>query len=738
MTEWLDFGLQWSGQSSGQWLALAIPPILCYAYWAYSNTLPSPRRRTKWLLWSLRVLALVTCILLLTEPSLDLGHKRVIRPILVTLIDASPSMSVTVDGSSRLDKILQLLRGDALVSLRRHMEGAIWSFADTASRVDLESLPDITGGEATDLTAALRTALSGVGERANLQGVLLLSDGAHNIGGDPVRIAELAGVPIHTVGVGSLEGHPPDLLIDRVEASDAVFLGQPFTVRVGVTSWALDQRVTVRVLEDSYELAHKQLDLRADGQSQIVEMQVTPKQPGARVFEVVLPDLVGEFSRLNNRVLLPVTVHNDRVRVEIVAGRPSPEVTFLQRSLSSDSTLSVNSCVFRGEGDCYESGGHHRGRSGRIAAADVVVLVDPDLEMTEQSLGLAIGEVVAEGAGLIVLMGSSGLQSWNPQSRLAGWVPIEAPPRAGFTPKSVSLRVTRAGARHPVLRSREFPVARDQSSDDGTAASHETSAEESWQRLPPLSGHISRGHSLPGSEVLIESTTGLPMVIAGSYQGGRTVAAVGTGFWRLDLTSSGAGEDPHTVRRFWRNTVKWLAMDAVSSRVRATPDRLVYRGGEEVGLHVEVFDELLRPLTGAEATARIPGHPPLRLKPLGAGRYQGRWQRLGEGSHAFTVDVRFEGRPVGHDEGTFVIDRHTVESSDIRPRHQLLREIAEASGGKFWTPAESEELARLLDAPPRIVSDSREIRLWGQYWVLPLLILSLTVEWVIRKRSGML
>ena len=52
---------------------------------------------------------------------------------------------------------------------------------------------------------ALAVSLEAVAERERVQGVVLFSDGGHNLGRDPVQLSTELGVPVYALGVGRAE-----------------------------------------------------------------------------------------------------------------------------------------------------------------------------------------------------------------------------------------------------------------------------------------------------------------------------------------------------------------------------------------------------------------------------------------------------------------------------------------------------------------------------------------------------
>ena len=102
--------------------------------------------------------------------------------------------------------------------LGEHLDGPMRAFSASVHPIDIDTLDRLrTSGQATDLALALRSALIAVADSRLLAGVVMLTDGRHNLGEDPVRVAAEQGVPVYVLGVGL---HPPP---DDVHIVDVAF-----------------------------------------------------------------------------------------------------------------------------------------------------------------------------------------------------------------------------------------------------------------------------------------------------------------------------------------------------------------------------------------------------------------------------------------------------------------------------------------------------------------------------------
>ena len=111
-------------------------------------------------------------------------------------------------------------------------------------------------------------------------------------------------------------------------------------------------------------------------------------------------------------------------------------------------------------------------------------------------------------------------------------------------------------------------------------------------------------------------------------------------------------------------------------------------------------------------------------------------QDFGPGD-SFCIETR--GKP--SDNGSLAVGALTLEFKETRANAALLRQIAQRSGGTFFTPEELRTLPAVLAASgtfsPVRFEEAREQELWHLPAFFLLVVLLLTTEWVLRKRSGM-
>ncbi|MBI2504709.1 MAG: hypothetical protein HYW07_15935 [Candidatus Latescibacteria bacterium] len=716
MAEWLDFQVY----LEGHWIWLALIPLaLAGAYYCYRHTLPAVIPPVRWTLIALRSLAMALLLAVLAEVVVDWWNKQVVHPWVLVLVDTSPSMGVVEEGQSRFAGAAAVLSSPEFAQALSSARLAVWGFAETPYPLALDTLAQVgVGGQATDLARALGKSVEQVADREQLAGVLLVSDGAHNLGEDPGRVAAEGGVPVYAVGVGSIQP-PADLRIARARTAEAGYLGRPLRLEVELSSWGYAGREVKVLLSEGGQTLDQQPLVLADG-PQSIAFELRTRGAGPHIYRLEVASLEGEVARDNNTALVFVQVLQERLKVLVVGGGPSLDLAFVRRSLEADSTLVVDCRVEEQAGRFYQG---KQLSPEVLATADAVVLVDPGADLVAGATGQLLIEYVRQGGGLLLVGGARTWRGGTLVPALAEILPVELAPGTGFIAQDVPLGMGMEGREHPVVR-----------------LVQEKEGADPWTQLPPLPGYLEGVHRKEGAAVLVEgSIQGKPpLMVAGGAGQGKVIAALSGSFWRLDLVSSGVGGRPQTIRRFWQNAVKWLALKTPAGRVRVWTERPIYRSGEGVAFVAQVFDELLRPQSGAAVEVSLDKDQGLQLQDQGRGEYRGLWRGLGPGEYAWRAQVQAGQAQIGADEGHFVVEQHTVESADLKANPALLEEIARLSGGQYRPLAQWHQVVEQLGARPRLVQQHRSLALWGPVWPLVLAMVLLAAEWVLRKRSGML
>lgn len=732
------------------WLIAAALVLVVLAVRLYRRSGDPAESGSNHLLLGLRLGAIALLVGFLLEPVLSLFHERSVPARVALLLDGSLSMSIPFPSGdettpaagpvpTRAARLADVLTGDdpLLDDLDDRGRLEVYRFGGSVT-------PLPTGGEALDLeprddrTDLSRALTEGVGGRRGRTGaVVLMSDGSHNVGVDPRREARRLGIPVFAVGVGS-EGPVTDVSVFDVAASNVAYVDNdvPVVAKIRARGDAAEQ-VPVYLSEGDAVVDSVVVDLPGGGVETEVELEYAPTREGLHRYRVWTPAREGEVSATNNEHLFAVRVLKEKIKVLVVAGRPSFDLTFLKRALEDDVSLEVEVAVrslaeFAGE----------LGRRGPsvpdeyrdLARRDLLILVDagggalPDARLDD-----AARFVTERGGALMVVGPARAFDVFG--TTLADVLPVV--PTRGIRSRSGQIlpSLTRSGRSHPVTRL-----------EDDEAVNTRL-----WEELPPLATAPVFLQRRPGARVLLQGAIDgvprdeLPLVATSTSGRGRVLTVAGGPYWRWDLYLWGTGRSGDHFRRFVSRAVRWLVARDELKQVMVRPVKSLFEGAESVVIEGQIFDDDFRPIPGVDVRATVKGPlgtdqektREISLVDLGEGRYRGTLPGVAPGDYEIGGTARLGTSALGEDASEMTVAPYRLEFEDPAPNFGLMRELARESGGRFLTLDEASDLPDLLDLEPVVDRSAREISFLENPLLFLLLLVLLGSEWALRRGRGL-
>ena len=214
--------------------------------------------------------------------------------------------------------------------------------------------------------------------------------------------------------------------------------------------------------------------------------------------------------------------------------------------------------------------------------------------------------------------------------------------------------------------------------------------------------------------------------------------------WRLRYR---VGDTRH--HRFWGQVMRWglgERLRAGAEKFRAGTDRLVYSPEDPVNVMARVLNESYAGITDADLSAVIRRDDDgvetrisLKCREDANGFYEAMLPPFPVGG-AYTLEVtRNDVAEHPSVETSFLVteSRRPVEMGVIKPQKETLEALAKGTGGMFVLPGAEMSLIESFGEGKGIVQERLEYALWNSPWILLLLALLLTSEWLLRKRGGL-
>jgi hypothetical protein len=210
-------------------------------------------------------------------------------------------------------------------------------------------------------------------------------------------------------------------------------------------------------------------------------------------------------------------------------------------------------------------------------------------------------------------------------------------------------------------------------------------------------------------------------------------------FWRWDYLLAGLGKENQAYSRFWSNIIRWLTAQKVAKGVEITTDRLVYKAGEKIDFEGVYRDELGEKVTGGEMTVKLENlnsktQLEIPMLPNQEKEYQGSLNYLEPGEYLAEATYSSDRKIYSRARQEFQVEEYSLEDQTLTMNRQLLTQIAEVSGGKFYTLKDFENLSKDLVLQEKTVEKSKTFEIWNQPLILILALAFLSLEWFLRKR----
>jgi len=737
--------------------------LLAWLAYRRAFVLLSPGRRR--LLLALRWVAIVLVALLLFRPVLTYHKQLTRKPAILLAVDRSGSMSVRDDssGASRFDQARrQVARW--WTRLGDDFDLHLVAFAERAQKLsgpeELALLaPD---GRSTSLSRAILAARVEV-PLDRLAAVIVVSDGIHNSARFPTDAAKRLGAVVDTVGVGASlrdDGAYRDVQLAGIDCPDHLLLGNKAKITASVEAVGLAGQVIEVVLEDGHStLDRAELTLDNIEGSQQVAFEFRPTEKGRHNYTVRAVPAADEPIVENNRRRAAALVVEPGIRVLYLEGTLRAEYgALVDRFLAKDPDLEFCAMV-QTRPNVFLTRSNLEGLTldaipsdrETIDRFDVFILGDLDSTFLRPEQQRLIVDRVRAGAGLVMLGGYHSLGPGGYAGTPLGEIlPVGLGPRdVGQITEPFLPRLTPEGARHPIFSGIAgfFPtVARDEPAEPG---------------LPPLEGCTRIEAARADATVLAVcpgQTPTMPVLVVGPAGEGRAAVFTGDTTRRWQQTPRALGQDSPFLR-FWGQMVRWLAgrQESVEAGagVTATVDKAYYEPDEPVRISAVVRDERGEGAAGVKVTAKIrsledaavgsqapvgrvatrQSTPTITLSPtLGpAGRYETTFQPGASGAYAVEVSADLAGKILKAEQVLAEVGRSSLEFERLDLDDKMLRQIAEAGGGRYEHLTTADALLDTLDRQQSKNTMTFQRRLWYPPVIWLLLIGTLTTEWTLRR-----
>jgi len=697
--------------------------LTIYAYW---NTIPPIPRWLKTILSFLRVSGLFLLLFALIEPMITMQRTKEKSPEVIVFFDNSLSMKEKTNSIDGFNDYKTGFANSNITSLENNIP---FRFDENVRRMEKLSFDSLSlNGQHTNLALPFQRIFA-TEQSENTVGIILFTDGNFTIGENPIRDALSTNKPIYIVGIGDS--------VPSKDASVVSVLSNEITFKNNTTPISCSYRVfgfdkmpyKISLYENGSLISEKNLSV-IDGVSQYsMVFDYTPKEAGTKKLTFSISGLDGEVSQQNNKQSILINVLDTKRKVALFAGAPSPDVSFISSVLTTDKSIELQTYIQKLGSEFYDP----KPTAEKIASSDILVFVGFPTSATPKAVLDITRTALAAGKPLFFI--TSPTVDYGKLQEIA--------PNMPFTVKSSSPQEFLATAHIP----QETEMSTSLLSINGNDEDKKV-----WNSLPPIYKTETFVTVKPNAEVLsrtrVNSTVlNEPLVVASTGNSQKTIAILGYGIYRWKLLGTAEERSKgqpavDVLEKFVDNSFRWLSINDNKKQVKVRTSKKRYFKGEKVIVEATVLDAQYQAIDNAIVECVINKTTKRGLASLGGGLYRSTIDGMSVGDYSVVATATTNGNTIGNDNTSFLIDSLSIEQQGLPMNVELLRSIAKQSGGMFYTSSTASSMLNDIKSRQtyrtKPVVEKENIALWKSLWLVLLALTFFSIEWILRKRNGLL
>jgi hypothetical protein len=544
----------------------------------------------------------------------------------------------------------------------------------------------------------------------NLGAMVLFSDGIYNEGANPLYPSLKLNVPIYTVALGDTTPKK-DLYIRKVYNNRIAYLGDKFSIELDVAAYNCAGNQT--------QLTVSQIG--SGGQSRVVSQKglaidkvdyynthsilVDATTAGIQRFRIALSAVNGEATTTNNVRDIYIEVLDSRIKILTVANAPHPDLGALRQIIDLNKNYQLD-----------------------------IEYINKPLPPLEQYDFIILHQVPGtNGAGDALI---SQIQTKRkPHLFIVGnQTNLQAYNNAQKTLK-INGNINQINDVEPRLTG------------NFNLFTLEPTTGTNLAKFPPLQCPFGDFQAAPNAFTLLNQKIGTvqtnyPLLTFGDNQGVKNAVLAGEGIWRWRMVDYLQNKNYNTYHDILGKTINYLAVKDDKRRFRAFSSKNIYNENEPIQFDAELYNASYQLINTPDATIVLThenGNKYNYTFTRSANAYSLNAGYLPVGDYTYKAQTKFNNEQLNSD-GRFSIAALEVENFVNTADHNLMRLIANRTGGKSVLPKDMASLAEILKTENKLkpirYESLKTHSLIHLKWIFFLLLALISAEWFTRRFLG--
>lgn len=653
-------------------------------------------RFKKAILVSLRTISLFLMLFLLLNPFTEYVKKSVSKPVNVILTDKSISGAIE-NRSLQIPEVLSRLESSnsetknflfgskLLKEVKEYWDDSsvYYKYSTNLARAldDIRAYPDLSVNSFT-----------------------VISDGQINEGNSLLQTALKFKVPFHYILIGDT-AQKKDIVLRRVNYNKQVYINSLARVYITVNSYGYSKEVKVNLYENGSKIKTNVLKVIEGTNEYSTSFDLISSNQEIKKYKAEIEASDDEITAINNSEVFYVRYVDNSIKALLIAGAPSPDVSSIKQALSMTDNFKVDYRIQKQSNEFYD------GELPDFRNYDLIILLGFPTDITSEEQIAKIKERLNVYNLPLVFINSSNV-SFDKLRMLQGNLPFIVNDISKKEFKS-NIRITDGANTEKSEQLRKFNVY-------------------------PQSYFYKEGFSIKPNSMLLGLTAqnSEPAIVIDNTSGTKSAGFLGYGFYKWNLNSQGNYAFLQgLVSTLINLTVDESSKDRFIVRTEkdyfAVSERILFSAYFKDADALKKYDVKLNISGGGKPEV-------ITLSQSGRNNFEGEYTMFEKGDYTIKGDFYEEGNLLTSYTLKISTGDATEEYKETKASDETLKELAYRTKGQNLTNKNGKETSEILRSAVEETKTFPEKALFRKSFLyLILIIVLLSIEWYVRKRSNL-
>ena len=649
----------------------------------------SNRNHINWYLTILRFVTIFLLLLLLLNPKFDKDLIKSVKPTLVIAVDNSKSIKyLNKDSLSKFSTKI-LLRNSKLSD---KFDITIYTFGEQLNQSSVVNFDD----EKTNINKALQ-GIQTIFE-SQISPIVLISDGNQTIGRNYVNTSKTFNQPVYPLVLGDTM-NKTDLKIEKINTNKYTYLNNKFPIEI-ICSYTGNKSISSDlIISSGNNIIHKEkINFSTIHNSKIITPLIKSSKVGRQSYKVYLKPIQNEKNKINNLKNFSIETVDEFSKVALITTMSHPDIGVLKSSIETNKQRRVE-VLSPNE---YISSKNVYG---------VVILYQPNIKFKR------VFDLIKEMNNNTLIVGGTST-NWTFLNKVQSDFSKEISSQNELVQGEINNDFT------------NFNISN-----------------YNFNSYPPLNtkfGEISINSKF---EILLYTSTdddniSNPLWFTFENNESRNSVILAEDLWKWRMHSFKQESNFITFDSFMSKIIQYLDKKEQNNRL-VVDYKSIYDGKQDLSITAQYFNKNYELDLNAEISIKFKNNITGELieLPMNINSYFYKIDLdiLEPGSYSFDVKINNQ---LYNKSGTIEIMEFNIEEQFVNANINDLKQLAYNTDGKLFLDSQVNKLVEELISDNRFYSTQKTIKksvyLLDITFILFLLFISLSFEWLIRKYNGLI